>query len=95
MLDIDVSEATRALVNVTGGADMTLREAEIIVEAVASKIHPNAHIIWGAIIDDTIQKNKVRAMVVISGGKIPYLEELYEKRGEKVEEEDIGIEYVE
>ncbi len=95
LLDIDVSEATRALVNVTGGADMTLREAEIIVEAVASKIHPNAHIIWGAIIDDTIQKNKVRAMVVISGGKIPYLEELYEKRGEKAEEEDIGIEYVE
>ncbi len=95
LLDIDVSEATRALVNVTGGADMTLREAEIIVEAVASKIHPNAHIIWGAIIDDTIQKNKVRAMIVISGGKIPYLEELYEKKGEKVEEEDIGIEYVE
>ncbi len=94
LLDIDVSEATRALVNVTGGADMTLREAEIIVEAVASKIHPNAHIIWGAIIDESMAKNKIRTMVVISGGKIPYLDELYEKRGEK-EEEDIGIDYVE
>ncbi len=95
LLDIDVSEATRALVNVTGGADMTLREAEIIVEAVASKIHPNAHIIWGAIIDDSMERNKIRAMVVISGGKIPYLDELYERRGERAEEEDLGIDYVE
>ncbi len=94
LLDIDVSEATRALINVTGGADMTLREAEIIVEAVASKIHPNAHIIWGAIIDDSMERNKIRAMVVISGGKITYLDELYEKRGER-EEEDLGIDYVE
>ncbi len=94
LLDIDVSEATRALVNVTGGADMTLREAEIIVEAVASKIHPNAHIIWGAIIDDSMAKNKIRTMVVISGGRIPYLDELYEKKSEKPEE-DLGIDYVE
>ncbi len=93
LLDIDVSEATRALVNVTGGVDMTLREAELIVEAVANKIHPNAHIIWGAIIDNDISKNKIRAMVVIAGGRIPYLEEKYEKVEEG--EEDIGIEYVE
>ncbi len=93
LLDIDVSEATRALVNVTGGVDMTLREAELIVEAVANKIHPNAHIIWGAIIDNDINKNKIRAMVVIAGGRIPYLEEKYEKV--EGEGEDIGIEYVE
>ncbi len=95
LLDIDVSEATRALINVTGGADMTLREAEIIVEAVASKIHPNAHIIWGAIIDDSMERNKIRAMVVISGGKITYLDELYDRAEGKPEDEDIGIDYVE
>ncbi|MDO8537325.1 MAG: cell division protein FtsZ [archaeon] len=73
LLDVDISEAGRALVNVIGGSDMTLREAEMIVEAVSAKIHANAHIIWGAMIDDTVARNHIQAMVVISGGKFPYL----------------------
>ncbi len=91
LLDIDVSESTRALVNVIGGSDMTLREAEMIVEAVASKIHANAHIIWGAMIDDEMKRNRIQAMVVIAGGRFPYLDEA------RVSQEDveIDIEYVE
>lgn len=73
LLDVDISEAGRALVNVIGGSDMTLREAEMIVEAVSAKIHANAHIIWGAMIDDTVARNHIQAMVVIAGGKFPYL----------------------
>lgn len=75
LLDVDISDANRALVNVVGGSDMTLREAEMIVEAVSAKINPNAHIIWGAMIDDNIPKQQIQAMVVIAGGKFPYLEE--------------------
>src|SRR3990170_8310282 len=56
LLDVDVSEANRALINVIGGADMTLREAEVICEAVASKIHQNSHIIWGAMIEENMPK---------------------------------------
>ncbi|MCD6522357.1 MAG: cell division protein FtsZ [Candidatus Diapherotrites archaeon] len=93
LLDIDVSEATRALVNVSGGADMTLREAEMIVEAVASKIHSNAHIIWGAMIDEEMKRNRLQAMVVIAGGKFPYLDE--KRLLEQTEEIDIDVEYVE
>ncbi len=74
LLDVDISDANRALVNVIGGQDMTLREAEIIVETVSAKIHPNAHIIWGAMIDDSAAKSHIQAMVVIAGGKFPYLE---------------------
>ncbi len=74
LLDVDISEANRALVNVIGGQDMTLREAEIIVETVSAKIHPNAHIIWGAMIDDDLVKSHIQAMIVIAGGKFPYLE---------------------
>ena len=91
LLDIDVSESTRALVNVSGGSDMTLREAEMIVEAVASKIHSNAHIIWGAMIDNEMKKNRIRAMVVIAGGKFPYLDE----SRPAAEEVDLEVEYVE
>ena len=75
LLDVDISNANRALINVTGGSDMTLKEAEMIVETVSSKIHHNAHIIWGAIIDDNIPRNQLQAMVVVAGGRFPYLDE--------------------
>jgi len=74
LLDVDISDANRALVNVIGGTDMTLREAEMIVETVSAKINANAHIIWGAMIDENLPKNQVQAMIVIAGGKFPYLE---------------------
>ena len=75
LLDVDISNAGKALINVVGGSDMTLREAEMIVEAVAAKISDNAHIIWGAMIDDTVAKNQIQAMVVIAGGRFPYLDD--------------------
>ena len=92
LLDVDIRGAPRALVNVIGGADMTLREAEMIVETVSSKIHSNAHIIWGAMIDETAPRTQIQAMVVIAGGKFPYLEnpEDYAATGEPI---DLGIEF--
>jgi cell division protein FtsZ len=92
LLDVDVSESTRALVNVSGGSDMTLREAEMIVEAVSSKIHSNANIIWGAVVDEEMKRNKIRAMIVIAGGRFPYLESVPQEEGSEV---DLGVEYVE
>ena len=47
----------------------------MIVEAVAAKISANAHIIWGAMIDDSVPKNQIQAMVVIAGGRFPYLDD--------------------
>lgn len=95
LLDIDVSESSRALINVSGGADMTLREAELIVEAVASKIHQNAHIIWGAQIDNELKRNKLTAMIVIAGGRFPYLDDKKGQAPVAIEEEELDIEYVE
>ncbi|MEK6821555.1 MAG: cell division protein FtsZ [archaeon] len=74
LLDVDISSASRALINVTGGSDMTLREAEMIVEVVGGRIDPNAHIIWGAMINDHMPRAHIQAMVVVAGGKIPFLD---------------------
>ena len=74
LLDIDISKAKRALVNVVGGTDMSIKEAQTIVEAVASKIDPEAHIIWGAMIDMEMAKTQIRAMIVIVGGYFPYID---------------------
>lgn len=89
LLDVDISGANRALVNVVGGQDMTLREAEMIVEAVSAKINSNAHIIWGAMISDDLPKNQIQAMIVIAGGRFPFLDHATTESGEL----DLGIEF--
>lgn len=93
LLDVDISGASRALVNVIGGADMTLREAEMIVEAVSAKISANAHIIWGAMIDENIPRNRIQAMVVVAGGRFPYLEDGAAEGERAAGAIDLGIEF--
>ncbi len=68
LLDVDISEASGALVNVIGGEDMTIKEAEGVVEEIYSRINPDATIIWGAGIDPSL-KGTIKVMVVLTGVK--------------------------
>ncbi|MBE0524210.1 MAG: cell division protein FtsZ [Methanosarcinales archaeon] len=68
LLDVDISGATSALVNVVGGPDMTIAEAENVVEEVYSRIDPEARLIWGAQIDPELE-HTVRTMLVVTGVK--------------------------
>ncbi len=68
LIDVDITGATAALVNVTGGQDMTVSEAEQVAEVIQSKINPGARIIWGAAVDETLERT-IRVMVVITGVK--------------------------
>lgn len=71
LLDADVSTSTKALINVIGGEDMSLKEAEYVVAETARKINPNAHIIWGARVDENIKKSSMRVLVVLGGVRFP------------------------
>ena len=71
LLDSDISTANRALINVIGGEDMTLREAELIVSETSKRIHPSAHIIWGARIEPNMQKASIKVLCVLGGVKFP------------------------
>ncbi|VVC03027.1 Cell division protein FtsZ 1 [Candidatus Bilamarchaeum dharawalense] len=71
LLDADVSTSTRALINVVGGEDMSLKEAEYVVSETSSKINSDAHIIWGARIDENIKKSSMRVLVVLTGVRFP------------------------
>ena len=66
LLEADISNANGALINVTGGPDMTVTEAEKVVEVIHERINPNARIIWGASIDPELEKS-ISVMVVITG----------------------------
>ncbi|MEE9237682.1 MAG: cell division protein FtsZ [Thermoplasmata archaeon] len=68
LIDVDVSGASSALVNVIGSSDMTVLEAERVAELVQESISPNARIIWGAAIDNSLE-HKLRVMVVLTGVK--------------------------
>jgi cell division protein FtsZ len=68
LLDLDISDATSALVNVIGGPDMTISEAEGVVEEIYKSISSNSRIIWGAQIDPDL-KSKIKTMIVITGVK--------------------------
>ena len=90
LLEVDITEATGALVNVTGGNDMTLREAQKVVEEIYSKIDRNARIIWGTTIDANMKKS-IRAMLVITGVKS---KQIMGPTQRSREEQEYGIEFV-
>ena len=67
LLDVDLSKAKKALVNIVGGEDLTLREAEKVFQEVAGRISEDAMLKWGARIDSSMQKSAVKVMVVMGG----------------------------
>ncbi len=72
LLEVDISGAKAALVNVTGGPDMTIEEAEKVVEEIYAKVDPDARIIWGAMIDPELE-NTMRTLVIVTGVKSPQI----------------------
>ncbi|WP_246998914.1 cell division protein FtsZ [Halosolutus gelatinilyticus] len=72
LLDVDISGASSALVNVTGGNDMAIEEAEGVVEEIYDRIDPDARIIWGTSIDETLE-GSMRTMIVVTGVESPQI----------------------
>ena len=90
LLEVDISEATGALVNVTGGEDMTISEAERVVEEIYSRVDPNARIIWGTTVDPDL-KRTLRAMLVITGVKS---KQILGPTQKAFEDREYGIDFV-
>lgn len=68
LLELDVSGARGALINVVGGKDLTLGEAERCAKIIQEKISDQAKIIWGAGIDESLGR-EIRVMLVLTGVK--------------------------
>jgi len=93
LLDVDISTASRALINVVGGEDMTLREAELIVSEVSKRIDPSSHIIWGARVEKNAKKSSVRVLAVLAGAKFPQYEltSAAMNAGAKIEDAELDL----
>ncbi len=97
LLDVKYDGSTGALIHITGGADLTLDEAEKIGELVTGGLDDEANVIWGARIDPKFQ-GKVRVMTIITGVKSPYVlgKMDYTKPSEQAVEmnRELGIEMI-
>lgn len=90
LLDVDVTGAKAALVNVTGSPDMSLEEAEAIVGQVSEALDPEAQVSWGAQVSEDLKK-AIEVMVILSGVHSPYVLAPGE-RPPKEEEVELGLE---
>ncbi len=64
--DISIKGAKGVLVNMTGGPDMTLFEADMAVNAIRKEVDSNANIIFGSAFNENM-KGKIRISVVATG----------------------------
>jgi cell division protein FtsZ len=54
LLDVTIDGAQGILFNITGGSDLSLFEVNEAAEIIKRKAHPEANIIFGAVIDETL-----------------------------------------
>lgn len=97
LLDVDISNATGALVNIVGGADMSLDECKTIIEHVGNSLSPDAKMIWGAQISADMEKS-LRVLLIVTGVKSSQIlghgESIDSMKHREIEEE-LGIEFYE
>jgi cell division protein FtsZ len=72
LLDVEFDGANSALVNVVGGRDMSIEEAEGVVEEIYDRIDPDARIIWGASVNEEFE-GKMETMIVVTGVESPQI----------------------
>ncbi len=97
LLDVDISNAGGALVNIIGGPDMSLDECKSIIETIGSKLNPDAKLIWGAQISEDMEKS-IRVLLIVTGVKssqiLGHSESMADLKHKEIEEE-LGIEFFE
>ncbi|MCS7118537.1 MAG: cell division protein FtsZ [Archaeoglobaceae archaeon] len=68
LLDVDYRGATGALVHISGGNDLTLKEAEEVIRNLTFELDDNANVIWGARISKEFE-GFVRVVAIMTGIK--------------------------
>lgn len=97
LLDVEIDGANGALINVSGGPDMTIKEAQEIVEGVSTKLDSDAKIIWGSQVVEELG-DSIRAMLIVTGVKSSQIygpAKPYTTEKQKEIEKILGIDFVE
>lgn len=95
LLDVDISGARGALINVIGGPDLKLEEAKQIIERITTKLDAEAPVIWGAQLSDDLE-GLVRVMLIVTGVTSSQITGMKDKKysSKSDRENDLGIEFM-
>jgi cell division protein FtsZ len=96
LLDVDITNASGALVNIIGGNDMSLEEYKRVMEVVGNKIAPDAKLISGAQISADMDRT-IRVLIIATGVKSTQIlgrdSNEFQKEQSALEEE-LGIDFL-
>lgn len=98
LLDVTIEGARGILFNVTGSGNLSLFEVNEAAEIIRSKAHPDANIIFGAVIDEEMD-DEIRITVIATGfdaegQRKPYVassRKTIEFPGQRVDQDDLDI----
>lgn len=97
LIDVDITDAKGALINVIGGMNFPLEEYNQVVRLIGEQLSPNAKIISGAKLSPDME-NAIKVMVIITGVKSAQMTgdriPLEEAKRQGMENE-LGIEFFE
>ena len=65
--DTSFKGASGLIINITGGPDLSLKEVNQAAELITAEAHPDAEIIFGAIVDPDESSNEVKVTVIATG----------------------------
>ncbi|MFQ5770677.1 MAG: cell division protein FtsZ, partial [bacterium] len=65
LLDVEITGARSALINITGGQDLSLKSSKIIMKTIADRLDSTAKIIWGARLDESMGQS-LRVMLIVT-----------------------------
>lgn len=68
LLDIGIERATGIVWNITGGSDLTLLEVNAAAEVIYDLVDPNANLIFGAVIDESLS-GQISITLIATGFK--------------------------
>lgn len=67
LLELSIDGAKGVLFNVSGSTDLTMLEINEAANIITESIDPNAKVIFGAVVDETMKKGEVQITVVATG----------------------------
>lgn len=88
--DISISGAKGVLINITGSSNMSIHDVNEASSLIYDEAHDDAHVIFGAVVDDTMD-DEVRVTVIATGFGKAEEEELPEKLPHAMVIDDLDV----
>jgi cell division protein FtsZ len=92
LLEVSIDGAKGVIFTISGGEDLTMREVDEGAKLITKSVDPEAKIIFGAVMDETLRKGEVKITVIATGfNNMPELKQPQFKKGlfkQKAEEKE-------